>query len=66
MTFWLSLLYILIATPLSWHTVLLGMTLSLCNAILTKYMDYTLTSLEGILDTLFVILERGLSKIRKS
>jgi hypothetical protein len=57
MTFWISLILLLICSPqICW--------LSLLLAFSTKYIDYSISIIELLLDKIFVLLERLLNLIK--
>lgn len=56
MSFWISLILLLIFSPQYWY-------LSLIFAFSTTYIDYSITIIEKLLNKLFVLLEKLINKI---
>lgn len=46
MCWWISWIYLLIALPFTWHYFLIGVVLSLLNALLTKYTLYIIETVD--------------------
>ena len=49
MCWWISWVYLLITLPFTWHYFLIGVGLSLLNALLTKYTLYIIETIDLVL-----------------
>ena len=49
MCWWISWIYLLIALPFTWYYFLIGVTLALLNALLTKYALYIIETADMLI-----------------
>lgn len=49
MCWWISWIYLLIALPFTWYYFLIGVTLALLNALLTKYTLYIIETADMLI-----------------
>lgn len=66
MTFWCSLIYLIVdlmLTGCTFYGILLAFALSAINAFLTKFVFYTIQTVDNTFSKLFILLERLVNKI---
>lgn len=62
-TFWLSIIYLFIALPLSFKNILYCTLFALCAALSVKWINYIIQVVDALISKILIILEQLISKL---